>query len=376
MKKKLLLISESLGGGVRRHIIDLVYGLDKQKFDVYLLYSKDRADDIFLNQVNELKNYVTLIESRYMVREISIKKDFKAYREIKYIIKKVKPDIVHCHSSKAGVLGRVAAKRLSVKKIFYTPHAYYFQNPKVSKKKKFIYIVIEQVLSKFFTTKTFNVSNGEKQCALDNKIDKENKFATIYNGIEDIDLPSKENMRKSLGISQNAFVIGVTARLDEQKDPFTFVKIAKNIILKHNNVHFVYIGDGPLFEKVLDYIKQNNLENNVHLLGFRNDADKVVSAFDLYLITSLYEGMPYSPIEAMRAGVPIIATDTIGNNEIVFPNQNGYLFAVGNVLQGTSAVNMFIENKKSIKFNVRKVFKKFFLKNNMIENIENEYINS
>lgn len=374
MKRKVLLIVEALGGGVRRHIVDLIYGLDKKKFDVYLLYSNNRADDTFHEQIDKLKEHATLIESSHMVREISINKDFKAYKEIKNVIKKVKPDIVHCHSSKAGALGRFAAKRSKIKEIFYTPHAYYFQNPNASKKKRLIYVFIETILSRFFTTKTFNVSNGERQCALDNKLDKENKFVTIYNGIGDVQLPDKKQVRKELGIPENDFAVGVTARIDEQKDPYTFVKIAKGVISKHSNVHFIYIGNGPLFNEVSNYVKENNLESNIHLLGFRNDADKIVVGFDLYLITSLYEGMPYSPIEAMRAGVPIVATDTVGNNEIVFPHENGKLFEVGNDSEGTNIVNMFVENKKLIQqVKVRNIFKERFSIEEMIRNIETEY---
>lgn len=373
-KTKLLLIVEALGGGVRTHIIDLIINIDRSKYDIYMLYSLGRDDNVLNNSIGLLKKYATLIESKYMQRSISLKQDYKAYTECKRIINEIKPDIVHCHSAKAGVYGRVAAKRLKVDKVFYTPHAYYFQNNKCSKFMKKIYVLIERILSKRYTMKTINVSYGEKRCALENKLDEPEKFSVIYNGIADVELPDKKVIREELSLGQDDYIIGVTARLIEQKDPMTFAKIAKRIIRNHENVHFVYVGDGPLHAEVEEYIKSNQIENNFHLLGFKENANVLVVAFDLYLITSLYEGLPYSPIEALRAGVPIIATRTTGNDEIVIDGENGYLFEIGNVKQGVELIESIIASPLS-KSNIRASFEKKFMVTKMIKSIELEYFN-
>lgn len=372
-KIKVLLIAEAMSGGVRRHVVDLIQNIDGSRFDVTLLYGTGRMDEVFLAAKGALEQKAHLIESKYMQREVSLKTDRLAYSEVKSVIARVKPDVVHCHSSKAGILGRMAAKKAKVGKVFYTPHAYSFQAPEFTGPKNAVFTFLEWYFSRHHTTKTFNVSVGEMQCALDRGIDKKEKFAVIYNGIPDITVPDKAQMRAKLNIPQDAFVAGVTARLSEQKDPFTFVKIAKEVVAVHPNSHFVYIGDGPLYDSVASFIAENGLGGNVHLLGFRDDAEEIVAAFDVYLLTSLYEGLPYSPIESMRADVPIVATRATGNTELVTDGLNGRLFDIGNVQQAVSLLDGFISGKEAFSGKARRVFEEHFTIGAMVKAIENEY---
>ena len=105
-----------------------------------------------------------------------------------------------------------------------------------------------------------------------------------------------------------------------------------------DDVEFLYIGDGDLEDSMKEWIEENQLSEKIHMLGFRNDSAEIVGALDIYLSTALYEGLPYSMIEAMRAGVPIIATNCIGNNELVMEGKNGYMFEVGDVQKGTELI--------------------------------------
>lgn len=373
MKKKLLLIVEAMGGGVRRHVVDLINGLDKSQFTITLLYGKRRADASFLAQIQELEKEAQLIGSDNLVRELSPKQDYAALKEIKNVIREVQPDIVHCHSSKAGVLGRLAAKQMHIKKIFYTPHAYSFQAPEFSASKKAVFVAIERWMSRHATTMTFNVSKGERQCALENRLDKPEKFQVIYNGVPDIPLPSKDEARKCLNLPIDVPVVGTTVRLNEQKDPFTFIKIAKNVIQSCPNTQFLYIGSGPLFEPMQKYIQEHQLDKNVHLCGYCEDAELLVPAFDVFLLTSLYEGFPYALLEALRAGAPIVATDTVGNNEIVLPGQNGELFKIGDVEDGARAVLNMLNNPIE-KGKITQFYRDHFSLEPMIDTIQDNYL--
>jgi glycosyltransferase involved in cell wall biosynthesis len=368
-----------MGGGVRKHIIDLLKNIDKQRYKIYFMYSSIRADDVFKEEIKRLSKNIELIENNYMIREVSLKNDLKAFNQIKKLIKKIKPDIVHCHSSKAGALGRLAAKIMGVKKIYYTPHAYIMQNQNIGNKKKFVFSTIEKILSKCCTTKTFNVSQGEKQFAITNKIDREDKFEVIYNGIDDNDVEvNGRELKKELGLKEDDIIIGVAARLDEQKDPWTFYNIAKEIIRQYNHVKFIYIGDGIYKKEIEEDIVNNKLEDNVILIGFRNDVERLLKIFDIYLITSLYEGMPYSLIEALKARLPIVATNTTGNNEIVIDKYNGLLFEVGNVEEGKDKLKSLLEGKYDlIKMgeNSYKLFKEKFILRKMINQLEDIYMN-
>lgn len=335
---KILLITEAMLGGIRQHVLDIVYGLDVKKYEIYLAYSENRADEKFYKEYEQLRKKAYLICCKKMQRELNIVQDFLSVIELGRIIINIQPDIVHCHSSKAGIVGRIAACMCGVKHVYYTPNAYSFQNPCLGNMKRKIYIMAERFLSKHMTTKTISVSQGEMKEALKNKVDKREKFVLIYNGIPNIDFPSREELRKELGFKKEQILIGVTARLAEQKDPMTFLAIAKQVIKQDDRVHFVYIGNGEMEQQVKDWIKQNSLSERVHMLGFRSDASVLVSMLDIYLSTALYEGLPYSVIEAMRAGIPIIATDVVGNNELVEEGVNGLLFPARNVEKGVETI--------------------------------------
>jgi len=124
-KAKLLLIAETMGGGVRKHVIDLIHGLDPQRFDITLVYGA-RNDSVFEVGKGDLAKYARLIQSTYLVRSINPVEMLKAVKELTAIIDEIHPDVVHCHSSMAGISGRIAARLRKVDRIFYTPHAYAF----------------------------------------------------------------------------------------------------------------------------------------------------------------------------------------------------------------------------------------------------------
>lgn len=352
MKVKIALISEALGGGVRRHIIDLMKSLDKDKFDIYFLYNSHRADDVMLEEFPNLINLgIHLIEIKSLSNKIGLN-DIVAFKNIYSVLKKINPDIVHCHSSKAGAVGRIAARLIGVKFVYYTPHAYVFQNIYLSKIKKEIYIFIEKILSRYFTTKTINVSLGEKHYALNHNIDKCDKFIVIYNGIKENNsignIFIKNKLEREFKIETQIMTIGVVSRVDEQKDPVTFINIAKETLNKYSDVKFIYVGDGDLYKTMKEQVLQEGLEEKIIFTGFRKDTEDILGIFDIVLTTSLYEGMPYVLIESLASSLPIVATDVVGNNEIVVNNKNGLLFEVGNHMQGFNCLEKLIENKDMI----------------------------
>ena len=158
----------------------------------------------------------------------------------------------------------------------------------------------------------------------------------------------------------------------------TFVRIAKTVVEHNPLAHFVCVGDGDLHDDVAHFIADNGLAGNVHLLGYRDDAERIVSAFDVYLLTSLYEGLPYSLVEALRAGVPIVATDVTGNNEVVQPGVNGYLFKVGDVEDGARQVERIIsERSHNGKFSydvIRGTYLDKFTSQQMLDSVMGSYL--
>ncbi|WP_407856505.1 glycosyltransferase [Enterococcus hailinensis] len=370
-KKKVLLIIEAMGGGGGRHVQDLILNLDQNLFELSVIYSPERSDTKFLDNLKKYEDKAALYECETLTREINLKKDKAAYIYISKKIKDIKPDIVHCHSSKAGVIGRIAAKRHGIKKIFYTPHAYSFLAPEFGGYKKNLFILIEHFLSRYATTQTFCVSKGEKDSAISYKIDKSEKFSVIYNGLPAIELPEKNEVKQQLGLKSTDIVIGNNARLSEQKNPMLFMKIAKELINKNNSYHFIWVGDGPLMADTKRFIQENDIEDNIHLFGYREDSELIVAGYDIFLITSLYEGLPYAPIEAMRAGVPIIATNVVGNQELINQSENGYLIElneINNIFEVFK--NTFVLQKKSIQVE----FERNYSLSRMIDSIGKFYL--
>lgn len=365
-KTKIVFVVEAMLGGIRQHVCDIVENLDIEQYDIYLIYSDLRADDRFYEEKVKLEKKAKLILCNDMQRSLG-KNDLAAYKKLVKLFREIKPDIVHCHSSKAGIVGRMAAKKCRVPLIVYTPNAYAFQEPNISSMKKQIYIFAERFLSRYATDITINVSKGEMALAQKYHLDQKSKFTLIYNGIPQIELPDKSLLREEIGFNQDTYYVGVTARCAKQKDPFTFLKIAEKVVSARQNIEFVYIGDGELYDKMCQWIQERRLEDKIHMLGFRSDAARIVGALDLYLSTALYEGLPYSMIEAMRAGVPIIATDVVGNNELVIDGENGFLFKGRDINVGGRFVIRQIEEQLIVKENVIKTFVEKFSLNRMIE---------
>lgn len=368
-KVRLLYICEAMGGGVRRHLLDIIENIDLGSYDIHLIYGKNRADKIFLNSLPSLKQKgIYLYELKELDREISLKKDSKALIKIIKIINSINPDIVHCHSSKAGALGRAAAYLCGVKNIIYTPHAYMAQSPNLSHKKMKFYVGLEKLLSKI-TKVTINVSEGERQFALQNGIVTTNNSTVIYNGISRKDKSKK--IRKN-----NRIIIGTVARLSEQKDPITFYNIAKNIVSKYDSVDFRYVGDGPFYEILKNKIEKDNLQKRIQLVGFKNNISDELAEFDIFITTSLYEGMPYALIEALSEGLPIVGTNVTGNNEIIFENINGYLFNIKDVNGAVQILEFLINNPEKIKSlgeQSYKIYIEKFTIEKMIEKLEKTY---
>lgn len=372
MKKKLLLISESVGGGLRKHIVQLLTNLDTDIFEVYFIHGTNSLDKSFEQNYKILSEKVNLIPCEHLHREISLQNDLKSLKFIMKKIKEIDPHIVHCHSSKAGAVGRIAAKICGVDKIFYTPHAYSFFAPEFSKNKKRLFVIIEKILSRLATTKTFCVSENERKAAINYNIDHEFKIICIYNGLEKVSFPTNKKIRKSLNIQENRILIGTCARVSEQKNPSLFVEIAKNITQKNGNIEFLWCGDGPLLKNIKEKVSKLKLEKKIHFLGDRSDSELIVSTFDFFLTTSLYEGLPYAPIEAVRAGVPVIASNVVGNNEIVTSSDIGILFDLED-----SSIDEIVLSQVSKIYDKTKIIKYFdekFSLDTMIKKITNEYL--
>jgi glycosyltransferase involved in cell wall biosynthesis len=350
-KFKILLMTEAAGSGVGRHILDLAHGLAIAGHDVHLLYSPTRAEDRFLQRINELQGMMT-ITAVPMERAVSPRNDISTLIKIKEYVKANGPfDFIHGHSSKAGALARLLkATGMRSSRIIYTPHAFITLSPHLSNKEKLIYKTIERALGLFFTDAVVAVSHHEAQHAIELGIPLR-KVNVIANGVETDGDSSKlrEGYRDTIGVKDDDVVIGFSGRLDYQKAPEVLVRAFLSIEAG-SNVHLILLGDGPKRTELEELAGEHRNGTNVHFLGYHPFAAAALNAMDIFVLPSRYEGLPYVLLEAMAASLPIIATSVGGNSELVRDGVNGLIVSPDSVDELAKALEMLVVDSKLREF--------------------------
>lgn len=301
LKKKLLFIVEAMGGGVFTYTVDLTNNL-VNKYDVYVAYGTRKQTPI--DYENYFDKRVHLIMVKNFGRTVRMDKDIKAFFEIKNIARKIKPDFIHLHSSKAGVLGRIAFAFGKIP-VYYTPHGYSFLMSGISKLKRFMYYFIEKMCALSGAT-TIACSPGEYEESL--KLTKRAKL--VNNGINISELDKYYDDR--VGNSGKIVTLG---RISYQKNPKEFNNIAELL----PNQKFTWIGDGELSNQLVS--------SNIEITGWlqRKEALKKISNSDIFVLTSLWEGLPLSLLEAMYLGKICIVSDVVGNKDVIKHGINGFI---------------------------------------------------
>lgn len=303
-------------GGAQIHIRDLSKNLLKDGHTPVVITGEK---GLLVDYLHEMGVEVHVVND--LQRAISIIKDFSALWKILRLLKSIKPDIVSLHSSKAGVLGRIACTLLNIKVIF-TAHGWAFANG-VDEKEKRKYIKIEKFLSKL-ANKIITVSKQDKNLAIKYKVASEQKQIVIHNGMYDLSIEKDHNLQDR---NSDVCQLVMVARFSEQKDHKTLFKALEH--LRNENWHLNLIGKGPSLEENIKLVESLNLSNKITFLGERNDVDEYLLRMDIFLLIANWEGFPRSILEAMRSSLPIIASDVGGVSEAITDAKNGYLIPRG-----------------------------------------------
>lgn len=302
-KKKILYIVEAMGGGVFTYIVDLANEL-VNKYDIYIAYAVRKKTP--RNFAEYFDKRIHLIKVKNFERSINPFKDIKAFLEIKKIKKIVNPDIVHLHSSKAGVLGRIAFRKDDIS-LYYTPHGYSFLMENTGKIKRFIYRTIEKICAVKNCT-TISCSEGEHK----ETIKLTSKATFVDNGIN---VPELKKIIDEVIPKEHTLTVFTLGRICYQKNPELFNKIAEAL----PDVQFIWIGDGELREVLKS--------KNIKITGWVERKIAIENAVnaDIFLLTSLWEGLPISLLEAMYMKKLCVVSDVIGNRDVISNGRNGYV---------------------------------------------------
>jgi len=322
-KSILYIITKSVWGGAAKYVFDLSTNLS----DEYMITVAAGGHGKLAQRIKRAQ--IPYFNINNFQRNINPFKDFFSFFEILSLLFQIKPDIVHINSSKAGGIVGLAGwiyKMLSGKQIrlIFTAHGWAFNEDRPKSQIKLIIFLSK--LTAVFYDKIICVSEYDQKTALRNKIAPDNKLTIIHNGIdiEKISFLSQKKAQKKLIGKISPFVIGTIAEYTKNKGLIYLLKAIKNIKDQEIDVILIGSGENPEKEKMGKFIKKHNLKN-INLIEFIDNAASYLKVFDIFILPSLKEGLPYTILEAMAAEIPIIATDVGGIPEMIENNVNGIL---------------------------------------------------
>ncbi|MGJ7914628.1 glycosyltransferase family 4 protein [Massilia sp. LXY-6] len=316
--------------GVQKVTLDEFSKLDKKKYEPVLVCKESGPLVEAVKSIGAKCEYIPSL-----AREISLKADGKAFLELVKCFRRLRPDVVHTHSSKTGILGRLAARVAGVPNVIHTVHGFAFPFAK-SRFVRCFYFVAE-FIGGLLSNKVVVLNATDYNYAIKNLRLPKHKVHLIPNGVNieafGIKQEVREDFRKNVlgDVDQNMICIGMVGRLWAQKNPLCLVEAAKKIFEKTDfPVKFFFAGDGELKGEVESKVKEYKLSEKVEVLGWRSDIPVLLSSIDIFVLPSLWEGMPLAILEAMASNLPVVVSDIPGNHDLVDHNNTGLLFEADN----------------------------------------------
>ncbi|MEO7216478.1 glycosyltransferase [Mucilaginibacter sp.] len=317
-KIKVLHISQ-VQGGIETYIEQIITNIDRNRFEVMLACPAQRES--IIKMVN--KYNVPYINLEITI-EIAPLSDLKSIIETIKLVRRLKPDIIHAHSSKAGMTTRLASIFFKPK-VFYTPNAYAYLGQKGLKRKVLLWI---EKLAIPFTDFLLAASQSE---ARRSKVDvgfPDRKVVVYPNSIEI--LPQRD---EPVGAPKNFKMITMVGRLVDQKNPMMFLRVCKLVTDLRNDIRFQIVGagfDDKWKDALEQYIAENHLEEKINILSWKSREEllQTIRETDVFVMTSMFESFGYVVAEAQMLQVPVVATNVDGLNEIIQDGVTGYLIEV------------------------------------------------
>jgi glycosyltransferase involved in cell wall biosynthesis len=315
-------------GGAQSHVRDLAPALMRRGFEVVVLGGLGGA---LFDQL-EVQG-VRCHKLEHLVHPIRLVSDWRAFGEIRAALKGLKPDLVATHSNKAGLLGRLAARSLSIPAV-HTSHGFLFSGKKLNNSGRF-YRVIEKIAARFCSA-VIAVSESEYAYAADLNVIPREKLVVVHNGIPNLSDQFKANPGR-----EPARLIMV-ARFAEPKDHETLLRALGN--LRDLNWSLQLVGDGDKKAAAEELAAKLGIADRVDFTGVREDVEALLAERSLFVLSTRREGFPISILEAMRAGLPVVAADCGGIGEAVADGETGLLFPAGDVDVLKNCLEKLIKN--------------------------------
>jgi glycosyltransferase involved in cell wall biosynthesis len=312
------------------HVRDLSAALAGRGEEVIVLAG---GDGILFEQLAERK--VPFQKVEHLVHPIKLWDDWQAYWEIRSVLSEIRPDLVTTHSNKAGFLGRFAARSLKIP-VVHTSHGFLFSGRQQNAAGRF-YRFMEKIASGA-GNRVIAVAESEYTAARCLKVIAAEKMTVIHNGLADIE----RNFMADPTLDPPCLIM--VARFAEPKDHFTLLKALGR--LKQLPWTMQFVGDGPEKPRAEKLARELGIEERVIFSGVRRDVPAILAASQIFILSSKREGFPLTVLEAMRAGLPVVASNVGGITEAVVDETNGLLFAPGDIEQLKEKLKSLILNSQ------------------------------
>lgn len=315
-------------------------GLDRSRFELVILTAPGGS---LIERVQA--DGIEVLTLRHMRPEIAPQDDVAGMRELRNLFEVGRFDIVHTHSAKAGMLGRIAARQAGVPVVVHSFHGFPFHSFQ-SPLRRAAYTAVERRLGRI-TDRIVAVSSIVGADTVRLGIAPAERVRVIPVSIADRSVrrepASRREARQRMGISAGSTLIGNVGRIDHQKAPMDFLEVVRR--LGRSDVQGVWIGDGPLRREVEARSQRLGLNGRMHFLGERDDVQFLLPGLDIFAMTSLYEGLPCAVVEAMQCGLPVVATAVNGVPEVIVTGETGLLVPAARPAACASAVHYLLEHQ-------------------------------
>lgn len=350
--KVLHLITRLEPGGAQKNTLYTAGHLDPERFEVVLACGPGEKMDEkggMYAEARALASREPPVRLRIvpdLARQIRPHRDLLSYFKICNLLMEERPDLIHTHSAKAGILGRFAARRVGVPAI-HTFHGFAFERDDRS---AWLYQLLERRAAEVSDRLVF-VSKANQEEAKARRIGDPSKYLLIRSGVKLADFParieSKEKKKQSIGARMHHPLIVMVGNYKRQKRPMDFLDVAKRVTGKSPEVNFAFIGNGggAYATRVESRRTFLGLDKHVHLLGVRKDVPEILAAADIFILTSFWEGLPRALVEAMKSGLPCVCYAVDGVKDILKDGINGFAIRPGDTEGMAEKICLLLKDK-------------------------------
>ena len=315
-------------GGAQRNTLYTVEHLDRSEFEAVLVWGPGDPLDEAAERIADLRREPV----RELARPLSPRRDFAALRRIRQLLRELDPQIVHTHSSKAGVLGRLAARLERVPVVIHSIHGYGF-TPLQSAPVRALFIAVERIVGRW-TDHFIAVSEQNLRLGVELGLFAADRASVIRSGIElgrFRETRDVAELRRRLGVPPGTPVVTQVGNFKPQKAPLDFVRMAAEVARELPETWFVMVGDGALRPAAEELARELGVAQRMVFTGWWEDVPGLLAATEVSVLSSRHEGLPRAVVESLAAGVPVVATAVDGTMEVVRDGVNGRLVAPGDV---------------------------------------------